>query len=380
MTHFPAVIELRQYTLHPGQRDVLIELFEREFIAPQEALGLQVAGIFRELDAPDRFVWLRGFPDMASRPSRLAGFYDGPVWQRHRNAANATMIDSDDVLLLRPLGPDAQAGAAALVTATICRLHSAADADALAAQFERTLQEAWRTAGAQWVVGFVTEATPNNYPRLPIREGEQVLVWLSGFADEVTQRHHATQIAALPTWAEFTGHLAAAPQTLRLAPTARSAIASPYIGQPHDFDFLVGRWKVRNRRLKERHVACTEWDEFDAVMSATTQLDGAVSVDEIAFPTRGFSGCTVRTLDLAANRWAIYWINSRVGRMEPPVHGGFCSVRGEFYGVDDDAGRHVQVRFIWERLAADRARWAQAFALPGGVWETNWTMQMTRVA
>ena len=379
MTPFSAVIELRQYTLHPGQREVLIELFEREFIEPQQALGLQVAGVFRDLDAPDRFVWLRGFPDMASRPARLAGFYDGPVWQQHRSAANATMIDSDDVLLLRPAVADAQAGAAALVTATICPMRSAADADALLALFERSVQPAWQAAGAQWVVGFVTEATPNNYPRLPIREGESVLVWLSGFADEVTQHHHAAQIAALPAWAELTGHLAAAPQTLRLAPTARSAIASPYIGQPHDFDFLVGCWNVHNRRLKERHVGSTDWDEFDAVMSATTQLDGSVSVDEIAFPTRGFSGCTVRTLDLAAKRWAIYWINSRVGRLEPPVHGGFCGDRGEFHGDDDDGGRRVQVRFIWERLGADRARWTQAFALPGGAWETNWTMEMTRI-
>ena len=35
-----AVVELRQYTLHPGQRDVLIELFERAFIGPLEAAGM----------------------------------------------------------------------------------------------------------------------------------------------------------------------------------------------------------------------------------------------------------------------------------------------------------------------------------------------------
>src|SRR4051812_35757026 len=63
------VIELRQYTLHPGKRDVLVELFDREFIEPQEALGMRVIGQFRDLDHPDRFVWLRGFKDMASRPN-----------------------------------------------------------------------------------------------------------------------------------------------------------------------------------------------------------------------------------------------------------------------------------------------------------------------
>ena len=117
MTPIPRVIELRQYQMHPGQRDVLIELFEREFIEPQQALGIDVVGIFRDLDDPDRYVWLRGFADMASRPAALAGFYDGPVWQRHRTAANATMIASDNVLLLRPTDAQARAGSAGLVTA-----------------------------------------------------------------------------------------------------------------------------------------------------------------------------------------------------------------------------------------------------------------------
>jgi NIPSNAP len=96
------VVELRQYTLHPGKRDVLIDLFDREFIEPQEALGIKVIGQFRDLDRSDRFVWLRGFHDMTSRAKALTDFYSGPVWKAHREAANATMIDSDNVLLLRP--------------------------------------------------------------------------------------------------------------------------------------------------------------------------------------------------------------------------------------------------------------------------------------
>src|SRR6476646_3740343 len=101
------VLELRQYTLRPGQRDVLIDLIEREFVESQEALGMTLFGQFRDLDDPDRFVWLRGFADMPARATALAGFYDGPVWRAHRDAANATMLDSDNVLLLRPARPDA---------------------------------------------------------------------------------------------------------------------------------------------------------------------------------------------------------------------------------------------------------------------------------
>ncbi len=59
-------------------------------------------GQFRDLDVSNRFVWLRGFPDMVARQQALEAFYGGPVWARHGPAAAATMIDSDDVLLLRP--------------------------------------------------------------------------------------------------------------------------------------------------------------------------------------------------------------------------------------------------------------------------------------
>ncbi|RWG94112.1 NIPSNAP family protein, partial [Mesorhizobium sp.] len=101
------IVELRQYTLKPGDRETLIALFDREFIESQEAVGMTVIGQFRDLDRPDMFVWLRGFADMEARRKALTAFYEGPVWAEHRDAANATMIDSDDVLLLKPAWPDA---------------------------------------------------------------------------------------------------------------------------------------------------------------------------------------------------------------------------------------------------------------------------------
>jgi len=43
------IVELRQYTLHPGKRDVLIDLFDREFVESREALGMKVIGQFSRL-------------------------------------------------------------------------------------------------------------------------------------------------------------------------------------------------------------------------------------------------------------------------------------------------------------------------------------------
>ena len=97
------VVELRQYTLRGGQRDQLINLFEHQFIEPQEVVGAQILGTFRDAEDADRFVWMRGFRDMSQRHAALEEFYGGQVWQANKAAANATIIDSDNVMLLRPL-------------------------------------------------------------------------------------------------------------------------------------------------------------------------------------------------------------------------------------------------------------------------------------
>jgi hypothetical protein len=77
---------------------MLVEVFARELVEPQRRAGLQILGWFDDVDEPDHFVWLRGYPMRSAeqRAASLTTFYGGPVWRAHRGAANATMIDSDD--------------------------------------------------------------------------------------------------------------------------------------------------------------------------------------------------------------------------------------------------------------------------------------------
>lgn len=231
------IVELRQYTLHPGTREVLIELFDREFVESQEAVGMHVVGQFRDLDDPDRFVWVRGFPDLPTRARALEAFYGGPVWKQHRDAANATMIDSDNVLLLRPARPwsgfslengkrpppGAREASAGLVVATICYLDATADTGFLD-YFESTLDPALRAAGASILGYFVTETSPNNFRKLPVREGENVFVWFSAFPDQATYDHHVAALARADLVDALAHRLGRRPEVLKLGPTARSRL------------------------------------------------------------------------------------------------------------------------------------------------------------
>jgi hypothetical protein len=236
-----AVVELRHYTLKPQQRDVLIELFEREFVESQEALGMSIIGTFRRPDAPDRFVWLRGFADMPSREAALKGFYFGPVWKAHRNEANATMIDSDNVLLLRPAqpgsgfvlegNPRAPAGAAALpagiVQATTWRLAEPAG-PAFIEFFGQRIAPLVRRHGGTVLASFVQHTEPNTFSALPVRADENAFVWFAHFHDPDAADRHDAQLRESADWQSamqmLAPQLAGPTEVMRLAPSARSRL------------------------------------------------------------------------------------------------------------------------------------------------------------
>jgi quinol monooxygenase YgiN len=236
------IVELRQYTLHPGKRDVLIDLFDREFIESQEAFGARIIGQFRDLDDPNRFVWLRGFRDMPSRARALQEFYGGPVWKAHREEANATMIDSDNVLLLCPALPNAgfalesrwrpPIGASeissGLLIATIYYLPAPAEAEFLEF-FTNTVEPILTRAGASILAFFVTENSSNNFPTLPVREGENVIVLFMRFESQGAYERYLASLSRSQEWngeisKEFTKHLKRPPEVLKLSTTARSLL------------------------------------------------------------------------------------------------------------------------------------------------------------
>lgn len=149
-----------------------------------------------------------------------------------------------------------------------------------------------------------------------------------------------------------------------------------------DFDFLAGIWQVHHRRLLDPvgHAlgGDSEISEFDGVHHGRTYLAGAVSVDETTLADPLHRGLTFRVFDPAARQWAIHWVNSRIGRLEPPVCGGFADGIGTFYGMERLDGHDVQVRFVWSDITATTARWRQAFRVADADWDQNWEMTFTR--
>jgi hypothetical protein len=231
------IVELRQYTLRLGRRDALIELFDSRLVESQEATGMTIIGQFRDLDRPDRFVWLRGFQDMVERARSLAAFYGGPVWRASSAAANATMIDSEDVLLLRPARPHSafqldgstrQEGADrngdGVVEATILYLDGSAATSRAVDLFEEAIAPAVAEVGGRMLAYFVSESSENTFAALPVREGEDVLVWCVGYADRQRLERASMRGGDLAHAAAGALGTVRSPDVLRLAPTPRSRL------------------------------------------------------------------------------------------------------------------------------------------------------------
>jgi len=230
------IFELRQYTLHEGKRDTLISIFEKNFIESQNALGADIYGVFRDLDDPDRFVWIRGFRGMPERQKALTDFYGGPVWQSLRAEANPTMLDSDNVMLLQALTPsDAlefrpphDAKTDAIIGAFIYYVGDV-DPAQFAAYYDKHVVPQLSTLNARVLAQFVSENSPNNFPKLPVREKEKVFVWLGrwnnvgefdNFLDRFRQMsgwRDAAPEAMLPAFVRK-------PEILRLKPAVTSPL------------------------------------------------------------------------------------------------------------------------------------------------------------
>jgi len=233
-----SVLELRQYKIFAGKRDAMIALFDGRLIEGQEERGMRLLGQFRDLDDPNRFTWLREFPNMELRGKALTEFYTGAVWKAHRGEANPLLEDNDNVLLLRPATAElamkvppvserARVGdtpkTTGVVFVTIYYLWKD-PAEGFTQFFTEKLEAELAAAGAPVLGAYVTESTPNNFPALPVRQHEKVFVWFTRMQDAASYDQLRTRLAGTAVGRELTDYQERAAQVLRLAPTSRSLL------------------------------------------------------------------------------------------------------------------------------------------------------------
>ena len=149
------------------------------------------------------------------------------------------------------------------------------------------------------------------------------------------------------------------------------------------FDFLMGSWNVRNRRLLDPLRESSGWSEFSTTAVARPLLGGLGNSDSFdSTDDSDFHGVTLRLFDPADRLWRIWWASSsRPGHLDPPLEGRFVGTHGVFHGTDIVAGTPVDLRFDWhvDIDGPDSASWSQSISTDSGAhWLTNFTMHLKR--
>ncbi|MFC0626901.1 hypothetical protein [Kribbella deserti] len=146
-----------------------------------------------------------------------------------------------------------------------------------------------------------------------------------------------------------------------------------------DFDFFTGHFDVAHRQLKNPLTGSDDWEEYTGTCHARILFDGAVSIDQVTFPSKGAYGMSLRLFDPVEKDWTIYWINSKTGKTQPPVRGRWDGDSCWLVGEDEHEGRPVLASYVWSDVTERTAKWQQAFSVDNGeTWETNWVMEFTR--
>lgn len=148
-----------------------------------------------------------------------------------------------------------------------------------------------------------------------------------------------------------------------------------------DFDFFIGSWKVRNKRLRERLKGSTSWEEFGGTTVIRKILDGLGNLEEFTLERASGpgAGMTMRFFNPQSRQWSIYLADNVNGLDLRPAIGEFKDGRGEFYSQEFFEGKSIFCRVIWSEIAANSCHWEQAFSVDGGkTWETNWITDFER--
>lgn len=415
-----SIIELRNYLLKRGKRDAFINFFEKHFISTQEERSGFPLGQYRILNEPERFFWIRGFYDIKNRSTFLPTFYYSDFWKQHRNTANEMIANNDHVHLLHPLILNHDTLVAGAIDRGLLNSYNrlAVIEFYTANEKQNKLKQLFANAyipllhscGITDFTVWESELTVNDFPALPVFQDKNLLVTITFYKDEQEYRDKMELLENLmhpDLQAELLGAITIK-RSLMLYPTtgsqnlnnainpsrgteipfqAKSVVLlangvldihpSPTSGK-NDYDFLLGHHSIVHRKLQERLKNGTQWFDLsgnkttEKLMAGLANIERHYLTDNQGKPVEAIA---LRIFNPKTRLWSLYWADSQLGVLDPPLVGSFEGNLGVFYGRDQFEGQEVLVQFQYDKSNPYQPVWGQAFSEDeGNTWEWNWFM------
>jgi len=183
----------------------------------------------------------------------------------------------------------------------------------------------------------------------------------------------------------FAGVLALTPMLAMSAqaqPAEKTAAAPERRDGARDFDFEIGTWNTRLKRLVHPLSGSDEWAEYTGTTVVSKVWNGRANLVELVAdgPAGHFEGASLRLYNPESRQWSLNFANARSGTLSLPTIGEFKDGRGVFFNQDSLNGRAILVRFLIIPIDARTIRFEQAYSDDiGKTWETNWIAIDTKV-
>lgn len=131
-------------------------------------------------------------------------------------------------------------------------------------------------------------------------------------------------------------------------------------------------------------------ESFAATSDVRRAIDGCAIVEEwrgrVRFPWEGMTepdslyGLSVRSYDMEAREWSIYWMDSRRPTFGLPFVGSFADGVGTFTRrTRRPDGGFLLTRTVFDRIEPKSVHWGLSISSDGGdSWRLLWEMRMLR--
>jgi hypothetical protein len=184
----------------------------------------------------------------------------------------------------------------------------------------------------------------------------------------------------------FTAAFAALPALAQQNPAqqkqeASKASAATERDGRRDFDFEIGTWSTKLKRLTKPLTGSTTWVEYAGTTVVRKVWNGAANLVELDVegPAGRIEALSLRLYNPESRQWSLNFSNIKGGTLSPPTIGEFKNGRGEFYSQETLGGRAILVRFVISDITPTSCHFEQAFSADGGkTWEVNWIADDTR--
>ena len=149
----------------------------------------------------------------------------------------------------------------------------------------------------------------------------------------------------------------------------------------HDFDFNVGVWHTRIRRIGDPFRDPTNSFEMNGTVTVRKIWGGRAQLEEIEAdgPKGHWEGLTLFLYNPHSHQWSQSFLDSKIAVLSAPLVGEFKDDRGELFSQDTFHDKAIMVRGVWSDITPDSHRYEESYSNDGGkTWVTAFDAHLTR--